>query len=1018
MTATDSGKLSTQQTFTIQVGDVNEAPTNLALSDNHVAENAAGAVIGTLSVSDVDANDSATYSVSDARFEVVNGQLKLKDGVSLNYEAAHSVDVTVTATDSGKLSTQQTFTIQVGDVNEAPVNTLPKTATVYEDKPSTISGISVNDVDGNLASVKLSVAHGTITVTANGAIISNGLNGSDSFTLSGSQAQINAALASLTYQGVTNYNGTDSLTVVSTDNGGLVDTDIISIAINPVNDAPTSSDAHVATYGEQNHTFTLSDFVFSDVDGDKLANVIITSVPTDGTLLLDGKVITANTVISAVSISNGALVYHPGADNTSANFSYQVQDTGGVLNGGQDTSVKYTMTIDIGRLDTLTNTDDNITSGAGDDVLIADVGGTHTNVIAGKNYNIALIVDTSGSMGDALDGTKTSTWSQTKMYLVINALENLVTQLAGHDGIVNVSLIGFGTTSTLSANISDLTSSNLSGLVDKISHLAATGSTNYESAFTTATTWFASKPATGYENLTYFLTDGNPNAASSNSSVSAYTAMTTAETAFSSLSAVSKVMAIGIGTDVNSEYLHYFDNTNTIGKDVVGFDWGSATTLADFESGNNWNTVTKWIKSGSGTVDEVRQSSYYGVLHNDFLEIIDPTGNGATSATSPQTFTVAAGTYGHVSFDYATANVSSGTTVSYSILQQQGSSWVSVETGNLLNNSNYWAQITTETLASGTYEIQFTVNQSASGSAYLYVDDIQQATANHILTGNVGEVAIVTEASQLTAALQGGSTVTELLAVGNDTVDGGDGNDIIFGDVINTDHLAWGVSGNPAKPTYLQDGAGISALETFLTLQNGSTPTETQVQDYIKSHLDTFNVEADTRGGNDTLHGGSGDDVLLGQGGNDALYGDAGNDTLYGGTGADTLSGGAGNDTLIGGLGNDILTGGTDHDIFKWTELDVTGTTTQSHQTDVIKDFVIGQDQLDLTDVLHDKTTSLDHYFSVTQSTDNAKDAVVTVHTVADSTTVNLEIVVSNYGGSADLLALQNYLLHSNGVIR
>lgn len=154
------------------------------------------------------------------------------------------------------------------------------------------------------------------------------------------------------------------------------------------------------------------------------------------------------------------MVYHPGADNTSANFSYQVQDTGGVLNGGQDTSVKYTMTIDIGRLDTLTNTDDNITSGAGDDVLIADVGGTHTNVIAGKNYNIALIVDTSGSMGDALDGTKTSTWSQTKMYLVINALENLVTQLAGHDGIVNV-MIDLALTSTLSANISDLTSSNL-----------------------------------------------------------------------------------------------------------------------------------------------------------------------------------------------------------------------------------------------------------------------------------------------------------------------------------------------------------------------------------------------------------------------------------------------------------------------------------------------------------------------------------------------------------------------------
>lgn len=73
--------------------NVNEAPTDVTLSNTSVAENAPGAVIGTLSVTDVDAGDSHTYMVNDNRFEVVNGELKLKDGVSLNYEAAHSVDV-------------------------------------------------------------------------------------------------------------------------------------------------------------------------------------------------------------------------------------------------------------------------------------------------------------------------------------------------------------------------------------------------------------------------------------------------------------------------------------------------------------------------------------------------------------------------------------------------------------------------------------------------------------------------------------------------------------------------------------------------------------------------------------------------------------------------------------------------------------------------------------------------------------------------------------------------------------
>ena len=66
----------------------------MALSASKVAENAAGAVIGTLSVTDPDAGDKQSFSVSDSRFEVVNNQLKLKSGVSLDYEQGSSVSVT------------------------------------------------------------------------------------------------------------------------------------------------------------------------------------------------------------------------------------------------------------------------------------------------------------------------------------------------------------------------------------------------------------------------------------------------------------------------------------------------------------------------------------------------------------------------------------------------------------------------------------------------------------------------------------------------------------------------------------------------------------------------------------------------------------------------------------------------------------------------------------------------------------------------------------------------------------
>ncbi|NJO13073.1 MAG: TetR family transcriptional regulator, partial [Gammaproteobacteria bacterium] len=84
-----------------------------------MTENAAGAVIGTLKVTDPDAGDKQSFTVSDARFEVVNSKLQLKPGVSLDYEQGSSVNVDVTATDKGGNQITTTFTINVGNVNEA-----------------------------------------------------------------------------------------------------------------------------------------------------------------------------------------------------------------------------------------------------------------------------------------------------------------------------------------------------------------------------------------------------------------------------------------------------------------------------------------------------------------------------------------------------------------------------------------------------------------------------------------------------------------------------------------------------------------------------------------------------------------------------------------------------------------------------------------------------------------------------------------------------------------------------------
>ncbi|MCV6602557.1 MAG: cadherin-like domain-containing protein, partial [Cohaesibacter sp.] len=93
------GKGSTDTaSVTINVTGTNDGPSVVQISSASVAENAAGAVVGTLTTTDQDSGDSHSYTVSDNRFEVKddgngNMQLKLKDGVSLDHEAASSVSV-------------------------------------------------------------------------------------------------------------------------------------------------------------------------------------------------------------------------------------------------------------------------------------------------------------------------------------------------------------------------------------------------------------------------------------------------------------------------------------------------------------------------------------------------------------------------------------------------------------------------------------------------------------------------------------------------------------------------------------------------------------------------------------------------------------------------------------------------------------------------------------------------------------------------------------------------------------
>ena len=100
VTATDAGGLATSRVLELPVADVNEAPEGIALAGDGLVENLEGAAAGRLTATDPD-GDALGWSVSDPRFEVADGVLKLKPGVALDAEAEPAVTLTVTATDAG-----------------------------------------------------------------------------------------------------------------------------------------------------------------------------------------------------------------------------------------------------------------------------------------------------------------------------------------------------------------------------------------------------------------------------------------------------------------------------------------------------------------------------------------------------------------------------------------------------------------------------------------------------------------------------------------------------------------------------------------------------------------------------------------------------------------------------------------------------------------------------------------------------------------------------------------------------
>ena len=233
-------------------------------------------------------------------------------------------------------SATQTFTITVTAVNDAPSFTAGPNQTVLEDAGAQTVNPWATAISTGPANESGQTVSFVITNNTNAGLFSAGPAVSPSGVL--------------TYTPAANANGSATITLKITDDGGTANggvnqsaTQSFTITVTAVNDAPAGSDMTLTALEDQDYTFGVADFGFSDPDDsppNTFVAVIFTTLPTAGSLELNGAAVTAGQEISTAAIAAGELTFLAAADaNGTAytTFTFQVRDGGGTADFGVDT---------------------------------------------------------------------------------------------------------------------------------------------------------------------------------------------------------------------------------------------------------------------------------------------------------------------------------------------------------------------------------------------------------------------------------------------------------------------------------------------------------------------------------------------------------------------------------------------------------------------------------------------------------------------------------------------------------
>jgi VCBS repeat-containing protein len=639
VTVTDNNGVSSTQPVTITITGTNDAPVATITPTTYSAtEQVSLDLKSSMSVSDVDNLgdvETATLSVTGGMLTVTagtSGAVVSGTGTStvtvtgtlaqinalLNTDSTSAVDyidatntpsasatLTLSINDNGlgggaALTGSDTAIINIGSVNDAPVLDAHFGSLSYTENQAATAidtAITVSDADSvNLAGAKVQITGNFVSgQDVLGFTNQNGIAGSYDattgvLTLIGeaSLAQYQAALQSVTYFNSSDNPSGQTRTISYQVNDGSAQNNLsnvvtTTVAVTPVNDAPVvTSGAATVTVSEEGLPNGIPDTLpaITDTTNSPTANGTITASDGDG----DPLTMTLSAP-SAPLTSDGVTI------------AWTLQDAGHTLIGKVGAATIVTATITDAGANTVTlsgpidhpvvNQEDNETFTV--PVIVSDGHTTTPTTLSvtieddspkaepveisvvptDSKTNVMLILDLSGSMN-----TSSGLTGLTRLDVAKAAINELLDQYDNR-GDVMVRIVTFSDTGTAVGS----TWQSVADAKAAIAGLSAGGNTNYDAALLTAMGAFTDGTkltGPGTQNVSYFLSDGDPTVSSDWPQIPgtqlANGIQANEQAVWDSFLATNKIISFALG----------IPNVGTPANlDPIAFDPASGTQLAD-----------------------------------------------------------------------------------------------------------------------------------------------------------------------------------------------------------------------------------------------------------------------------------------------------------------------------------------------------------------------------------------------------------------------------------------------------